>query len=74
MLKDTPPKRLPPVGFLLFPYVVSTAYHRLFEGMEKLMDKIKQSDIMIEGDLAFVNDWELFWSGRSRSFFPSCST
>lgn len=35
------------------------------------MDKIKQKGITFEGDLAFVNDWELFWSGKSCSFLPS---
>jgi hypothetical protein len=49
------------------------AYYRLFKGMEKLMAKIKQSGITFEGDLAFVNDWELFWSGGLRSFLPSHS-
>jgi hypothetical protein len=38
------------------------------------MDKIKQSNIIFEDDLAFVNDRELFWSGRSHYFLPSRST
>ena len=38
------------------------------------MDKIKQSSIIFEGDLAFVNDRELFWSGKSHYILPSRST
>jgi hypothetical protein len=38
------------------------------KGMKNLLEKMKDSGITFKGDLAFVNDWELFWSGRFFSF------
>lgn len=32
--------------------------------MKQLLEKMKSSGITFQGDLTFVNDWELFWSGR----------
>ncbi|ORY18701.1 histidine phosphatase superfamily [Clohesyomyces aquaticus] len=38
---------------------------RVGRRMIKLLEKMKQSKIAFQGDLAFVKDWELFWSDDS---------
>ncbi|KAF2465895.1 phosphoglycerate mutase-like protein [Lindgomyces ingoldianus] len=39
---------------------------RVGRRMIKLLDRMKQSRIRFQGDLAFVNHWELFWSDDSQ--------
>jgi hypothetical protein len=32
--------------------------------MKALVEKMKDSDAEFQGSLAFVRDWQLFWSGE----------
>lgn len=53
-----------PLDFLGQHCHIKRETYRALQGMKQLLDKMKRSGIIWKGDLAFVNDWELFWSGK----------